>query len=84
MNFKIDVDQMLGVFANDIGIDLGTATTLVYVKGQGVALCEPSVVAVDRYTNEVLAVGERHHTLGLGLGRREEVLQDIPDALPKL
>lgn len=58
MKFLIDVDQMLGVFANDIGIDLGTSTTLVYVKGQGVALCEPTVVAVDRYTNEVLAVGD--------------------------
>ncbi len=52
------VDKVLGVFSNDIGIDLGTATTLVYVKGQGVVLCEPSVVAVDRNTNQVLAVGE--------------------------
>lgn len=52
------VDRVLGVFSNDIGIDLGTATTLVYVKGQGVVLCEPSVVAIDRNTNQVLAVGE--------------------------
>lgn len=52
------VDQVLGVFSNDIGIDLGTATTLVYVKGQGVVLCEPSVVAIDRNTQQVLAVGE--------------------------
>jgi rod shape-determining protein MreB len=52
------LDQVLGVFSNDIGIDLGTATTLVYVKGQGVVLCEPSVVAVDRNTHQVLAVGE--------------------------
>ena len=52
------LDRILGVFSNDIGIDLGTATTLVYVKGQGVVLCEPSVVAIDRNTNQVLAVGE--------------------------
>lgn len=52
------LDRMLGVFSNDIGIDLGTATTLVYVKGQGVVLCEPSVVAIDRNTHQVLAVGE--------------------------
>jgi len=52
------LDRVLGVFSNDIGIDLGTATTLVYVKGQGVVLCEPSVVAIDRNTNQVLAVGE--------------------------
>ncbi|MCM8797165.1 MAG: rod shape-determining protein [Candidatus Omnitrophica bacterium] len=44
--------------SNDIGIDLGTATTLVYVKGEGVVLCEPSVVAVERGTSHVLAVGE--------------------------
>lgn len=42
----------------DIGIDLGTATVLVYVKGQGVVLKEPSVVAVDKIRNKVLAVGE--------------------------
>src|SRR3989338_1690031 len=52
------LDQVLGVFSSDIGIDLGTATTLVYVKGQGVVLCEPSVVAIDRHTHQVLAVGE--------------------------
>lgn len=44
--------------SNDIGIDLGTATTLVYVKGEGIVLCEPSVVAVKRGTSHVLAVGE--------------------------
>ncbi|MBI4706978.1 MAG: rod shape-determining protein [Candidatus Omnitrophica bacterium] len=49
---------MHGVFSNDIGIDLGTATTLVYVKGEGVVLREPSVVAVERGTSNVLAVGE--------------------------
>lgn len=42
----------------DIGIDLGTATVLVYVKGQGIVLKEPSVVAVDKIKNKVLAVGE--------------------------
>ena len=47
-----------GLSSNDIGVDLGTATTLVYVKGQGVVLCEPSVVAVQKGTSSVLAVGE--------------------------
>ena len=51
-------DKILGFFSNDIGIDLGTANTLVYVKGQGVVLCEPSVVAVERGTNNIVAVGE--------------------------
>ncbi|HCW03990.1 MAG TPA: rod shape-determining protein, partial [Clostridium sp.] len=42
----------------DMGIDLGTATVLVYVKGKGIVLQEPSVVAIDKVTNKVLAVGE--------------------------
>jgi rod shape-determining protein MreB len=49
---------LLGLFSNDMGIDLGTANTLVYVKGQGIVLMEPSVVAVQAGTNNVLAVGE--------------------------
>lgn len=43
---------------NDIGIDLGTATVLVYVKGKGIALKEPSVVAMDTNSKQLLAVGE--------------------------
>ena len=45
-------------FSKDMGIDLGTANTLVYVKGRGVVVQEPSVVAIDAETKEVLAVGE--------------------------
>ena len=45
-------------FGQDIGIDLGTATVIAYVKGKGVVLREPSVVAVDNDTKEVLAVGQ--------------------------
>jgi len=47
-----------GFLSNDIGIDLGTANTLVYVKDQGIVLREPSVVAVQAGTNKVLAVGD--------------------------
>ncbi len=42
----------------DIGIDLGTATVIAYVKGKGIVLREPSVVAVDNNTGDVLAVGQ--------------------------
>jgi len=45
-------------FGQDIGIDLGTATVLVYVRGKGIVLREPSVVAIDKNTNKLLAVGE--------------------------
>ncbi len=53
-------NTLLGRFSNDLAIDLGTANTLVYVKGKGIVLSEPSVVAVrtdDRQKNRVLAVG---------------------------
>ncbi|BBN97821.1 rod shape-determining protein [Sporolactobacillus terrae] len=46
------------MFSRDIGIDLGTANVLIYVKGQGVVLNEPSVIAMDTDTKQVLAVGE--------------------------
>lgn len=48
---------LFSLFSNDMGVDLGTANTLVYVKGQGVVLREPSVVALDKDTGEVLSVG---------------------------
>lgn len=50
----------MGLFGmtKDMGIDLGTANTLVYLKGKGIVLREPSVVAINRITNKVLAVGE--------------------------
>jgi rod shape-determining protein MreB len=51
-------DNILGFFSNDIGIDLGTANTLVFVKDHGIVLREPSVVAVQAGTNKVLAVGD--------------------------
>ena len=46
---------MLG---SDIGIDLGTASILVYIRGKGVVLSEPSVVAYDKDTNQIKAIGE--------------------------
>ncbi|MEI7903789.1 MAG: rod shape-determining protein [Candidatus Firestonebacteria bacterium] len=51
------LDWIFGYFSNDMAIDLGTATTLVYVKGKGIVLNEPSLVALKRDTNEILAVG---------------------------
>jgi rod shape-determining protein MreB len=65
MNF---LSGILGMFSNDLAIDLGTANTLVYVKGKGIVLGEPSVVAVstgNRHKNRVLAVGlEAKNMLG--------------------
>jgi len=51
------LNAVFGLFSRDIGIDLGTANTLVYVKGKGVVISEPSVVAIDKKTRERRAVG---------------------------
>ena len=50
--------RLKNMFSKDIGIDLGTANVLIHVKGKGIVLNEPSVVAIDKKTNKVLAVGE--------------------------
>ena len=51
--------SMFSMFSKDIGIDLGTANTLVFMRGKGIVMREPSVVAVDVRTDEVLAVGKQ-------------------------
>jgi rod shape-determining protein MreB len=55
MNF---IDTFFSKFSKDLGIDLGTANTLVYVKGEGIVLREPSVVAIEKNSNRVLALGK--------------------------
>lgn len=55
--FREKKNRFLSKFSNDIGIDLGTANTLVYVRGKGIVVNEPSVVAVNQKTGQVVAVG---------------------------
>lgn len=62
------------LFSNDIGIDLGTATVLVYVKGKGIVLKEPSVVAIDMNTKKLYAVGEEARRM---LGRTPDAIRAI-------
>src|SRR6056300_1016524 len=52
------ISKIIVAFSSDIGVDLGTANTLIYVRDQGIVLREPSVVAVKSGTNNVLAVGD--------------------------
>jgi rod shape-determining protein MreB len=59
-------DWIFGMFSNDMAIDLGTATTLVYVKGKGIVLNEPSLVALRKDNHEIVAVGKEAKTM---LGR---------------
>ena len=69
--------SLFGWLSNDLAIDLGTANTLVYVKGKGIVLREPSVVAVrkDVRTNKVLAVGKEAKMM---LGRTQRALGHYP------
>ena len=63
-----------GLFSNDLAIDLGTANTLIYVEGQGIVLREPSVVAINTQSNEVVAVGsEAKEMLGRAPGNIEAI-----------
>src|SRR6478609_3762416 len=71
------LDWASGLFSNDLAVDLGTATTLIYVKGKGIVSCEPSVVAVQRDARgdkRVLAVGrEAKEMLGRTPGNIEAI-----------
>ena len=70
------IDRFFSLFSKDMAIDLGTANTLVYVKGEGVILNEPSVVAVvdNKGKKSVLAVGDEAKTM---LGRTPGNIQAI-------
>ncbi len=52
------LDKLFGKFSKDIGIDLGTANTLVYVRGRGIVINEPSVVALNKKTGQILSIGK--------------------------
>ena len=68
-------------FSNDIGIDLGTANTLVYVKGQGILINEPSIVALERQSRKPLAIGKPAREM---LGREKpdiEVVRPLRDGV---
>ena len=59
----------MGFISKDIGVDLGTSNVRIFVKGKGIVLCEPSVVAINKITDEVLAVGNAAKEM---LGRTPE------------
>jgi rod shape-determining protein MreB len=67
-------NRFLPLISNDVGIDLGTANTLVYLRGKGIVVSEPSVVAVNQKTGQVVAVGESAKAM---LGRTPGHLQAV-------
>ena len=68
------IDSILASVSTDIGIDLGTANTLVYVKGKGVVLNEPTIVAVNKKTGQLVAVGNDAKTM---LGRTPQHIEVV-------
>ncbi|MEA5011406.1 MAG: rod shape-determining protein [Angelakisella sp.] len=62
------------MFSNDIGIDLGTATTIIYVNGKGIVLKEPSIVAMDTRTGNVKAVGDEAYAM---LGKTSDMIRVV-------
>jgi rod shape-determining protein MreB len=70
----ISINKFLGLFSHDVGIDLGTANTLVWVKGKGVVIREPSVVARHRKTKEIFAIGTSAKKM---LGRAPAIIETI-------
>jgi len=74
MKFKYpqNLKQLMSLISNDVGIDLGTANTLVYVKGRGIVINEPSVVAINKKTGQVVAVGSQAKDM---LGRTPDHIQ---------
>src|SRR6202789_270463 len=54
----MNIRSLFGLFSSDLAIDLGTANTLVYAKGRGIVVSEPSIVAINKHTNKVEAVGK--------------------------
>ena len=61
--------SLFSLFSSDLAIDLGTANTLVYARGKGIVVNEPSIVAINKNTGEVEAVGKEAKEM---LGRRSE------------
>lgn len=70
----VQINRLFGLFSHDVGIDLGTANTLVWVKGKGIVIREPSVVARHKKTKEILAIGSSAKRM---LGRAPSILEVI-------
>src|SRR3989441_12265555 len=67
-------DRMWGLFSSDLAIDLGTANTLVFVRGRGIVLNEPSIIAIRKTDNTVIGVGHQAKAM---LGRTPENISVI-------
>jgi rod shape-determining protein MreB and related proteins len=79
--FPVILQKIFDTISTDIGIDLGTANTLVYVKGKGIVINEPTIVAINKKTGQLVAVGNEAKTM---LGRTPnhvEVVRPLVDGV---
>lgn len=74
MKFPFNLNKLLGAFSHDVGIDLGTANTLVWVREKGIVIREPSAVARNKKTKEILAIGSSAKKM---LGRAPKTIETI-------
>ena len=75
------IQKILGSFSTDIGIDLGTANTLMYVKGKGIVLNEPTIVAVNKKTGQLVAVGNEARVMQGRTPSHIEVVRPLVDGV---
>ncbi len=75
------LNKILGTVSTDIAIDLGTANTLVYVKGKGIILNEPTIVAVNKKTGQLVAVGQEAKTMQGRTPQHIEVVRPLVDGV---
>ena len=75
------LDQFLGYFSKDLAMDLGTANTLIYMRGKGIVLNEPSVVAINQDTHQVIAVGQEARNIIGRHGQRVVTIRPLKDGV---
>lgn len=79
--FSRQLNAVLGAVSTDIAIDLGTANTLVYVKGKGIVLNEPTIVAINKKTGQLVAVGNEAKTMQGRTPQHIEVIKPLVDGV---
>jgi len=75
------IDRLLGLFSHNVGIDLGTANTLVFVQGKGIAIREPSFIARHKKTKEILAIGKAAKNMQGKTPQTIEVIRPLKDGV---
>ncbi|MCA9362942.1 rod shape-determining protein, partial [Candidatus Kaiserbacteria bacterium] len=79
--FTRQLNALLSAVSTDIAIDLGTANTLVYVKGKGIVLNEPTIVAINKKTGQLVAVGNEAKTMQGRTPQHIDVVRPLVDGV---